>query len=151
MRKFPVFLLLLLCFPLLELYLLIKVGTLIGALPTVLLVVSTAALGLWLARHQGFQNYRQMQACLARGEIPAREMLEGIILFTGGVLLLLPGLISDFLGLLCLIPPIRSTIVTAWLRRVTYRVIRPDFHGDGNIYDMDNRHLPPGDNDPWKR
>lgn len=151
MRFFPWFVLLLLVFPLLELYLLIKVGTLIGAFPTIVLVVGTAAAGLWLARRQGLQNYRRIQAALARGEMPAVEMMEGAVMFIGGILLLLPGLITDFLGFLCLLPPVRRAVVAWWLRRAQVRVYRTRPAAGGNVYEADYRNLPHGGRDEDER
>lgn len=145
MRTLPVIGLLLLGFPLLELYLLIKVGTLIGALPTVALVVGTAVLGLWLLRRQGLQNYRRMQQCMARGEVPALEMMEGAVMLVGAVLLLIPGLITDMVGLLCLIPPVRRRIVAGWLRRTQIRVYSTHQTRGGRVYDAKYRNLPPDD------
>lgn len=145
MRSLPVFALLLLGFPLLELYLLIKVGTLIGALPTVMLVIGTALLGLALLRRQGLQNYRRMQQCTARGEVPALEMMEGVVMLVGGMLLLVPGLISDAVGLLCLFPPVRRTIVRRWLRRVQVHVYGGTAGSGGRVYDAEYRNLPPDD------
>ncbi|APZ42125.1 FxsA family protein [Acidihalobacter ferrooxydans] len=143
MRLFPFIALSLLVFPLVELYLLIEVGMLIGALPTLLLVVGTAALGLWLLRLQGLQNYRRMQQCIARGEVPAQEMVEGVVMMVGAVLLLLPGLITDVLGLLCLTPPVRRVIVAKWLRRTQIRVNTMQQAQGGRVYDAEYRNLPP--------
>lgn len=143
MRFLPLAGLLLLGFPLLELYLLIKVGMLIGALPTMLLVVGTAVLGVWLLRHQGLQNYRRMQQCIMRGEVPAREMMEGVVMFIGGALLLMPGLITDLIGLLCLFPPVRRAMIGWWLRRVQVRVYGRSDASNGRVYDAEYRNLPP--------
>jgi UPF0716 protein FxsA len=145
MPALPLFALLLLGFPLLELYLLIKVGTLIGALPTVMLVVGTAVLGLVLLRRQGLQNYRRMQQCTARGEVPALEMMESMVMLVGGVMLLVPGLISDVVGLLCLFPPVRRAIVRRWLRRIQVHVYGGDAQSGGRVYDAEYRNLPPDD------
>jgi UPF0716 protein FxsA len=145
MRSLPLLALLLLGFPLLELYLLIKVGTLIGALPTVMLVVGTALLGLTLLRRQGLQNYRRMQQCTMRGEVPALEMMESVVMLIGGVMLLVPGLISDVIGLLCLFPPVRRAIVGRWLRRVQVHVYGGTGQSGSRVYDAEYRNLPPDD------
>lgn len=145
MRSLPLFALLVLGFPLLELYLLIKVGTLIGALPTVMLVVGTALLGLTLLRRQGLQNYRKMQQCTMRGEVPALEMMESVVMLIGGVMLLVPGLISDVIGLLCLFPPVRRAIVGRWLRRVQVHVYGGTGRSGSRVYDAEYRNLPPDD------
>ena len=96
--------------PLAEIYLLLEVGGIIGALPTVLLVIFTAVLGSWLLRQQGFATFRRFQESLARGEVPAYEIVEGPLILLGGLLLLTPGFITDIMGIVCLIPPLRKKV-----------------------------------------
>lgn len=119
MAPFPFLLLLFLLVPLIEIYLLIKIGGVIGAFPTVVLVVLTAVIGAALARHQGLATLQRLQATMARGEAPAIEMIEGVLLLVGAVLLLTPGFLTDLLGFACLIPPTRRALAFWWLRRVT--------------------------------
>ncbi|MFQ5488971.1 MAG: FxsA family protein [Gammaproteobacteria bacterium] len=114
MNLFRILLILFLTIPLLEIYLLIKVGSIIGALPTVFLVVFTAVVGALLLRIQGFATLRRVQATLARGELPAIEMLEGLVLLISGALLLTPGFFTDIVGFLCLIPSLRRRLIL-WL------------------------------------
>lgn len=97
--------------PIIEIYLLIKVGGMIGALPTVFLVVFTAVLGALLLRHQGLYTYARVQQALARGELPAMPMLEGVVLLLCGALLLTPGFFTDTIGFLCLVPPLRKWLI----------------------------------------
>ncbi|MGD8620170.1 MAG: FxsA family protein [Gammaproteobacteria bacterium] len=123
MAPFPVLLLLFLLVPLLEIYLLIVVGGIIGALPTVALVVLTAVIGAALARHQGLATLQRVQASLARGEAPAIEMLEGALLLVGALLLLTPGFFTDALGFVCLVPPTRR-LLSLWLLK-RFMVITP--------------------------
>lgn len=110
MKIFQVLFLVVLIIPFAEIYLLIQVGGIIGALPTILLVVFTAALGAWLLRQQGFATFQRFQESLAKGVIPAYEMIEGPIILVGGALLLTPGFITDILGFACLIPQLRRKI-----------------------------------------
>jgi len=119
MAPFPTLLLLFLLVPLIEIYLLIKIGGVIGAFPTVVLVVLTAVIGAGLARHQGLATLQRVQAAMARGEAPAIEMIEGVLLLVGALLLLTPGFMTDLLGFACLIPPTRRALAFWWLRRVT--------------------------------
>ena len=119
MSPFPVLLLLFLLVPLIEIFVMIKVGGIIGALPTVLLVVSTAVAGAALARIQGLATLQRLQATLARGEAPAIEMFEGVLLLVGALLLLTPGFITDLLGFACLIPFTRRALAFRVLKRVT--------------------------------
>jgi UPF0716 protein FxsA len=96
--------------PFLEIYLLLQLGGIVGVFPTVLLVVFTAVLGAWLLRRQGFATWQRFQANLAKGEIPAYEMIEGPILLVGGALLLTPGFFTDAMGFACLIPQARRKL-----------------------------------------
>lgn len=105
------FLFLFLLFPLIELAVLIKVGSAIGALPTILLVVGSAVLGSILLRVAGIATAFRARERLARGELPEQEVLEGLMIAVGGGLLLLPGFISDIFGLFCLIPFTRRIFV----------------------------------------
>ena len=129
----PVFILLFIGVPLIEIYLLIQVGQVIGALPTIGLCVLTAIIGGALLRQQGFQTMRRAQENLNRGQLPAIEMFEGIALAIGGALLLTPGFATDVIGFLCLVPWSRRALIRAALRRmqVTYG---PVPGGPGSTY-----------------
>lgn len=116
-------LLLLILLPVAEIYLLLRLGEWIGALPTLGLLLASAVLGSALARSQGARTLRQMQAALARGETPAEGMLGPALVVVGGVLLMVPGVISDVMGLLLLLPPTRR-LVAAQLRRGMERRMR---------------------------
>lgn len=116
MAPFPVFFLLFLAIPLLEIYFLILIGSWIGALPTVLIVILTAVAGAALARQQGFATLQRVQLMLANGEMPALELLEGVILLLGALLLLTPGFITDLAGFFCLIPASRR-LLALWTMR----------------------------------
>ncbi len=117
MNPFALLLVLFLTIPLLEIYLLIKVGGIIGALPTVFMVVFTAVLGAWLLRIQGFATLARIKRTMAQGGIPAMEMLEGAVLLVSGALLLTPGFFTDAIGFLCLIPSLRRTMIRWMLGR----------------------------------
>ena len=110
MKGFQSIFLIVLLIPFVEIYLLLKVGGIIGAFPTIFLVVFTAVLGAYLLRQQGFATFQRLQANLAQGKIPAYEMIEGPIILVGGALLLTPGFITDLLGFVCLIPQLRRKI-----------------------------------------
>ncbi len=121
-------LILFLTVPLFEIWLLIEVGGWIGAIPTIGLVVFTAVLGTLLLRWQGFSLLRRVRGMMARGEAPAVEMLEGVMLLVSGVLLLLPGFFTDTIGFLLLIPPLRR-IAVLWLVARSL-VVQPPPPGD---------------------
>ncbi|QFY88402.1 FxsA family protein [Magnetovirga frankeli] len=104
--------------PLFELYFLIQVGSFIGALPTIVLSVFTAVLGALLMRQQGFVTALRAQEAMARGETPALELMEGVLIFIAGVVLLFPGFVTDLLGFLLLIGPLRRLLLLHLLQRV---------------------------------
>jgi UPF0716 protein FxsA len=109
--------------PLVELYVLIEVGGEIGALPTIALSVFTALLGGLLARLQGFSVLFRAQEQMAREELPAIELLEGAMLLVVGLALLLPGFITDAIGFLLLITPVRRAVIIRLLR--SRGILRP--------------------------
>jgi UPF0716 protein FxsA len=102
--------------PTLELYTMISVGSEIGAFKTILLVFLTAMIGGFLVRKQGMSVATKAQASLARGEQPALEIIEGFTLMIAGAMLLLPGFITDCLGFLLLIPPIRKILILSYIK-----------------------------------
>ena len=108
--------------PLLELYILIKIGGYIGAFPTVGLVILTALLGFVLARFEGLRTLQQIRQSLSQGIVPAEEMVDGVLIFVGGILLIIPGVLTDLFALVLLIPYTR-TIFKRWLRRRFDRMI----------------------------
>ena len=117
MRVSHIVLLLFLTIPLVEIYFLISVGQVIGTIWTVFLVVFTAVLGAALLRSQGLSTLRRVQEASARGEIPALEMIEGLMLLLGGALLLTPGFFTDAIGFICLITPLRQAVIRYWIKR----------------------------------
>lgn len=110
--------LLFIAMPIIEMWLLISVGTEIGALATIGLVLLTALIGVQLLREQGFNTLWRGRRKLEEGELPAQEIIEGIILAVSGALLLTPGFVTDIIGFAGLIPPIRVLFVKQMLRRM---------------------------------
>jgi UPF0716 protein FxsA len=94
--------------PIVELYVIIKIGGLIGVLPTLALLLADALLGSLLLRHQGRGAWRRFNAALAERRFPGREVVDGVLIVIGGTLLLTPGFVTDVFGLLLLIPPTRA-------------------------------------------
>ncbi|EME00707.1 MULTISPECIES: FxsA family protein [Stutzerimonas stutzeri subgroup] len=119
-----IFFVLFLLFPLAELYVLIKVGGSIGALATILLLVLSGIAGILLLRLAGFATAWRARERLARGELPEREMLQGLMMAIGGGLLFLPGFISDVLALIVLFPPTRNFLFRQINRRIEAQVRR---------------------------
>jgi UPF0716 protein FxsA len=102
--------------PIAELYLLIEVGGRIGAAKTILLVIATGLAGAWLARVQGLQTMYRVKAALRQGRRPTDELLDALLIFAAGVVLLAPGFITDAAGLLLLIPETRR-LFKGWLQK----------------------------------
>jgi len=112
MSSLRIFFLLFLIVPVLEIYLLIQVGSVIGALWTALLVVFTAIVGASQVQRQGLQTVSRIQSQLHSGSMPAMEMVEGFCLFLAGALLITPGFFTDSVGFALLIPPLRRYLIS---------------------------------------
>ena len=104
--------------PIAELYVIIKVGELIGVWPTLVLLLADALLGSWLLKHQGRGAWRRFNEALAARRFPGREVADGALIIVGGTLLLTPGFLPDIVGAFLLIPPTRA-IVRRLLKRFT--------------------------------
>lgn len=125
MHVFPLLVFLFLAVPLLEIYLFIQVGGWIGVWPTIGLVVLTAIVGTFLLRWQGLVTLARVRRSVDAGQIPAREMLEGVFLVFGGALLLTPGFFTDAVGLACLLPAARGLMADWLVSRGILRVRTP--------------------------
>ena len=122
MRVSQIFLILFIVVPVVEIYLLIQVGSMIGAIPTILLILATAIIGAALLRQQGMETLARFQRNLSSGTLPAQELLEGILLAVGGALLMTPGFVTDAMGFFCLIPFTRKALVRYLIKRSAGRV-----------------------------
>lgn len=96
--------------PIVELYVIIQIGSLIGVWPTIALLLADAVLGSLLLRHQGRGAWRRFNAALAERRFPGREVADGLLIAIGGTLLLTPGFVTDILGAIFLIPPTRALV-----------------------------------------
>jgi UPF0716 protein FxsA len=115
--------------PVLEMWLLITVGSHLGALPTIGLVLLTAFIGVNLLRAQGVETLWRGRRKFAEGQLPAQEIAEGIILAVSGALLLTPGFVTDVVGFAGLIPPIRRIIAQLVLSRMVIASVSTSEHG----------------------
>lgn len=97
--------------PLIEIYLLIQVGSALGAIPTILLLVLAGIAGALMVRFQGLATLFRVRASMARGELPGMALLEGLVLLVAGVLLLTPGFFTDIIALFTLIPSLRRAAI----------------------------------------
>ena len=146
MTVFRTLVLLFVAVPLLELYILIHVGGLIGILPTIGICILTAVIGASLLRYQGLQTLARVQTKLSRGEVPATDMLEGVILLLCGFLLLTPGFFTDIIGFLCLVPPFRTFAATRILtqllaKRSSSSAANHTVIIEGEFWDEENKRL----------
>jgi UPF0716 protein FxsA len=126
--------LLFLIVPLVELYLLIRVGEAIGAMATIALVVVTAFVGASLARHEGLRTFVAIQRSVAEGRLPTDDLIEGVMILFAGLVLLTPGFLTDAIGLLVLLPPTRH-----WLRRYLIAWFKRHADLQANVIDVDFR------------
>lgn len=111
--------------PFLELFVILKVGGAIGALNTIGLLVLVSVVGAWLVKREGLGVLRRAQARVQSGGIPAKELIDGVMILFAGALLLTPGFLTDVVALLLLLPPVRaglrSSTTSALRRRVGRR------------------------------
>lgn len=115
LKLFSIFLVI----PIIELYLLLKLGGIIGAFNTILIILITASIGAYLAKTQGLQVFRQIQETMNQGRIPGNELLSGLFVLIGSFALLTPGFLSDAIGISMLIPQTRKIYV-----RLTKEILR---------------------------
>jgi UPF0716 protein FxsA len=96
--------------PVIELWLLIRVGSIIGVFPTIGVVILTGIVGAWMARIQGLSVISELNTSVAQGKVPGRELINAVLVFVGGALLLTPGFVTDILGFSMIMPGTRGVI-----------------------------------------
>ena len=117
-------------FPFLEIYLLMEIGSRIGIMNTLLLVILTGFLGAWLARLQGLQTMYRVQSSLSGGIMPKEDLMDALLIFVAGVVLLTPGFITDMAGLLILFPRTRPAIKQFIQRKFGQWIQKKNIHFD---------------------
>ena len=105
--------------PLIEIYLFIKVGSEIGALNTILLILMTAVVGIWYARYEGFNTLRSGMSQLVKNELPLYEIVSGAAIAFAALLLILPGFATDIIGILLVFPVTRKIILSKYSKKNT--------------------------------
>jgi UPF0716 protein FxsA len=133
--------LLLILWPVAELFVAIKVAEAIGVLLTVVLLIAGVPLGIWLTRAKGRAAWRRLSAAVAAGRPPGREVIDGALVLVGGVLFIVPGFITDVVGLLLLIAPSRSVVGAAIARNFQSRLVVAATRFSGtprSTYDVDS-------------
>jgi len=116
--------------PAIELYLIIRVGSVIGALNTILIIIFTGVLGAYYARQQGFRVVSNIQWKMQQGTVPGDDLVNGAMLLVGGAFLITPGFITDFAGFSLIFPPTREAIKVGVKRYLEKRVRQ----GDVRVY-----------------
>ncbi len=107
--------------PLVEIYLFIKVGSQIGALNTILLILTTAVVGIWYARYEGFNTLRSGMSQLVKNELPLYEIVSGAAIAFAALLLILPGFATDIIGILLVFPPTRKIILNKYSKKYSVK------------------------------
>jgi UPF0716 protein FxsA len=150
----PLLILLFIVIPIAELYVILKVGDLIGILPTIALLVADSLLGSWLLKSQGRTVWRRFQETMQAGRVPHREVFDGVLVIFGGAFLITPGFLTDIVGVLLLLPPTRA-LARRWLIRRGGRMFgvsvatgrrstpasRQDWDVEGTAYEADQPRL----------
>ena len=111
--------------PIVELAILIELGRHVGTAATLAIIVATGALGAYLARSQGLAVLRQMRAEMAAGRLPTESLVDGVIILLAGAVLLTPGILTDLIGFMCLVPAFRRGVKSMLWRRLR-GVVQPD-------------------------
>nr|WP_216601930.1 MULTISPECIES: FxsA family protein [Vibrio] len=134
--------------PIIEIGLFISVGGYLGLWPTIALVLITAFVGASLVRSQGLQTLMSVQNRLQQGELPAQQILEGVMLAVSGVLLLTPGFMTDALGMLVLLPAPRAAMAKYLMSKMTVQSVGGGFQGG---FGSGNFQQGPFDQDPFNQ
>lgn len=141
--------LLFIVFPVVELYVIIRVGSSIGFLNTLGLIVLVAVLGSWLVKREGLRVWSKFNRSVLEGRVPTREIVDGVLIMMAGALLLAPGFVTDVLALLVLFPPTRLVFRRMLMRRAeagttilggfgtTHRPSTGQHHRPGDVIDTD--------------
>ncbi len=153
--------------PILELYLLIEIGSIIGAPWTIVAVIATAVIGATLIRRQGMGVLAEAQASMTRKELPLKQLFDGFFLLVAGAMLLTPGFVTDTIGFMLLVPPLRALIgwrIWQWMQaRGSIRFNVDASTVEGNYRDVsddddtsagpggDPQSLPPASDSRWGR
>jgi UPF0716 protein FxsA len=141
--------------PIAELYVIVQVAQGIGVGETILLLIAMSVIGAWMAKTQGLLVVRRLQATVAQGKVPSREIVDGALILFAGALMITPGFLSDCLAVLLLLPPIRAVVRSVILRRIRAgagfvtvlsgngRMRRRDPGGPADVWDVEGWEEPP--------
>jgi len=133
-------LILIVAFPLIEVYLFIKIGSQIGAFNTILLILITAVLGVWYARYEGFNTLKSGMSQLIKNELPFYEIISGAAIAFAALLLIIPGFATDILGILLIFPFTRKLLLLRYSKNYTKNQNSKNSNLiDGEYEDMDDK------------
>ena len=124
------FALLFIVVPLVEIYVIVRVGSAIGALNTIGLLLLVSIVGAWLAKHEGLWVMRRLRDQLDAGRMPTNELIDAGLVLAGAIMLIFPGFVSDVLGLFLLFPPTRALVRSYVKRRFRVQVYGPGAYRD---------------------
>ena len=124
--------------PIIEIYVLIKIGGQIGALTTIFLIFSTAIVGVYYAKYEGLNTLKAGFVQLSKNEAPAYEMISGAAIALAALLLIIPGFVTDVLGFLLIFPLSRSLILNLFLKKITSKKTSESNFIDGEFEDIDD-------------
>lgn len=110
--------------PFLELFIILRVGGALGVLNTIGLLIVVSAVGAWLVKREGLVVLRRAQGRIKSGGVPTKELIDGVLILFAGALLLTPGFLTDVVGVLLLLPPVRAALRAATTRQLRRRVSR---------------------------
>ena len=122
--------------PVIEIYLFIKIGAQIGAITTILLIFSTAIIGVYYAKYEGLNTLKAGFIQLSKNEIPAYEVISGAVIAMAALLLIIPGFATDILGFLLIFPLSRKLIFSKFLKKFTKKRNQEKNFIDGEFEDI---------------
>ena len=132
-------LLLLILTPVIEIYLLIKIGSQIGAITTILLIFTTAVVGIYYAKYEGLNMLKSGFIQLSRNQTPTYEMISGAAIAFAALLLIIPGFVTDIIGFLIIFPITRKLIFTRFIKKFSNKEVKKNNFIDGEFEDIDER------------
>jgi len=131
-------LLLIILIPAIEIYLFIKIGSQIGTLITILLIFTTAVVGIYYAKYEGLNTLKSGFAQLSRNEAPAYEMISGAAIAFAALLLIIPGFVTDIFGFLIILPISRKFVFKIFFKKIKTTKYRKNNFIDGEFEDIEN-------------
>ena len=123
--------------PIIEIYVLIKIGGQIGALTTIFLIFSTAIIGVYYAKYEGLNTLKSGFIQLRKNETPAFEMISGAAIAFAAILLIIPGFVTDIFGFLLIFPPTRKLIFNSFSKKINVKKSRNNDYIEGDFEDIE--------------